>query len=168
MYPEEQEQSFFVREFYREDEDGEPLSPIWFKLPAWVLAPSYELAMVLMAIGACFGAECYAVLADLEERENGDICLRPYGVTADKVLIVTTMLDDCEIITSVITPEGELDVLAMIDNRVLALEVDDELAEMLGLCYVDEATKMQKNILREEGCEDIEMAVYLPLALYTF
>lgn len=166
MYSEEQERSFFVREYYREDEDGDPIAPIWFKIPAWALTPSYELAMVLMAIGACFDADCYAILAGLEE-EDGDVYMQPYGVKADKVLIVTTMVDEeCEVITSVITPNGELDILAMADNYVLALEVDDELAEMLGLCYVDEATKMQKNILKAEGCEDIETAVYLPLALY--
>ena len=158
--------SYFARLlFWDEDEDCE--NPIFIKVPESLLAPPYDLKVLLEALREISGEECLMVFIDVEETEDKFRIIADDGMVSSTTLLLTTQVDDVEIVNAVVTPYGEYELICLRPNGSTALIVlDEELAEALGLEYLEDATAIRQEWLESIGRDFSEEFVYMPTFLY--
>ena len=159
--------SYFVRMiFWDDDEDCE--APIFIKMPESVLAPSREIRLLIEALEEFFDLECFVVLSEVEETSEGPQII-PIGPEVNAVLLVTTWMDDVEVISGIITPGGEHELLCLdSDGSTIWLEMSEDLVAALGLEYVDHISDVHRAWLIAQGYYDEDVAdnVYFPNFIY--
>lgn len=158
------ERCWFAREIFLDEDSDNPM-PTFVKIPESVLAPSREVKLLLDAIGEIFEVECMAAFGDILETEDGPELLL-YGVWAEAILLVTCQTDEGEFICGIITPEGEYELLSIDQGKsIVALEMNEEVIEDLGLQYADEITNIHRSWMSSIGYDTMDK-VYYPSFIY--
>lgn len=164
--------SYFMRVFYWDDEeDGE--APVYIKVPLSILSPSRNMMALLIALEYFYDVECYLTINDIFEISDEKIGLVPFGIATRETMLVTASLDDGyderQYLCSITSSTGEYDLLA-IDRKgaFVSMMANQQLADYLGLVYIEEATIMHQSYLENigYGYGAEKEYVYFPTALY--
>lgn len=158
--------SYFMRIFYW-DEDEDEMAPVFIKIPMAVLSPSPNMLRLLMALEAFYGVGCYLMITDIQEFPNDKIGITPFGVATSEAMLVTTCLEGRQFLCGITSSSGEYELLAMNDDGHFGvLTADQELADYLGLEYIEEVTDLHQEYLEDIGCANDRELIYFPSALY--
>ena len=158
--------SYFMRVLYL-DEDEDKMNPILIKVPLTILSPSHNMLKLLVALEKFYGLECYLTIVDIEELPNEKIGIVPFGVITKEIMLVTTCFNDIQLLYGVTSSYGEYELLAIDkDGHYGAMVADQELANYLGLEYIEEVTNLHREYLESIDCVGDDEYVYYPSALY--
>lgn len=159
--------SYFMRVLYR---DIEKLNPILIKIPLSVLSPSPNMLKLLVALEEFYGVDCYLTITDIEEISDEKIGLFPFGVATAEAMLITTCLDGAgtqQFLCGVTSSSGEYELLAIDKSGCFGVLIADQnLANYLGLEYIEEVTDLHREYLESIDCANNQEYVYFPSALY--
>lgn len=157
--------SYFMRVIYR---DEDKLNPVLIKIPMTVLSPSPNMLKLLVALEEFYGVDCYLTIPNIEEFSDEKIGLIPFGVVTPEAMLVTTCMDGMQFLCGITSSSGEYELLALNDDKYFGvLLADQNLANYLGLQYIEEVTDLHREYLESINCGDNQEYVYFPSALYS-
>ena len=158
--------SYFMRVLYL-DEDEDKMNPILIKIPLTILSPSPNMLRLLVALEKFYEVECYLTIVDIEELPDEKIGIVPFGVATAETMLVTTCFDDIQFLYGITSICGEYELLAIDkDGHSGVMVMDQELANYLGLEYIEEVTNLHREYLESIDCVGDDEYVYYPSALY--
>ena len=160
------EKAYFVRKLFWDDDENY-MTPIFIKVPESVLEPSRDVKLLIKAIEELFEVECFIAFSEIEETSRGPQIV-PCGPETNTALLVTTWAFEDEIISGVITSEGEYELLCLgMDGSEISLQMNADVVEALGLEYVSSMTSIHRAWLVLQGYdESVDDNVYYPNFIY--
>ena len=162
--------SYFMRRITLSfDEEDEDAAPVFIKIPADLLAPSFDQCVLLGVLDGYYSTDTYILLDALEEdiMDQEKVNVIPFGVATNITLLVTLCYEDgLEEIIGLITPLGEFELGFFDGNQKISPILDDYIAKELGLKLSTEVLELHNDFLRSIECDDYNEKVYIPNALY--
>ena len=159
--------SYFMRILYLDEDVGRE-RPILIKIPLTVLTPSPNMLKLLTALEEFYDVECYLTISNIEEISDEKICIIPFGLATQETMLVTTCFDNVQFLYSITSVYGEYELLALDkEGHSGLMMVDQNLADYLGLEYIEELTDLHHSYLESINCGESQEYVYFPSALYS-